>query len=98
MGETVRLVDLPGGDFVTKGLADLDKGILSEEGLLILIAGPRLRGLGFTIPVPTGATRPYEDALYFLIELRNPKGAHSAYNALIRRIVSFADSYSRLGT
>ena len=84
----------PGGDLVAKGLQDLANDTCSREALLVLIASPRLNGLGFSIVVPSWAPTPFEDALYFAIAEENPRGAHSAYNALIRRIVSFAQAYS----
>ena len=83
----------PGGDIVAKGLADLDQGLRTEEALLVMVAGPRLRGLGFEFQGLDSVTRPYEHALYEAIQERLPSGAHSAYNALIQRIVSFANSY-----
>ena len=39
----------------------------------------------------------YEHRLYEAIESRNPEGAHSEYNAMIRRLVSFAEAYESLG-
>ena len=88
------LSEFPGGDLVSKGVADLEVGLISEEALLVLAAGPRLRGLGFKIAEPTNIARPYEHRLYELLEQRLPLGAHGAYNALIGRIVSFANAYS----
>ena len=85
----------PGGDLVAKGLADLNKGIVSEEALLVLIASPRLVDLGFIVPELKELKPPYEIALYSAIEERNPDGAHADYNALIRRIVSFAQCYKK---
>lgn len=84
----------PGGDLVMKGLRDLQLGIASEEALLVSIASSRLEGLGLKVPHLKDAEPSYEISLYSLIEERNPSGAHSAYNALIRRIVSFARAYS----
>jgi hypothetical protein len=92
----MELDSFPGGDLVIKGLADLKQQILSEEALLLLVARPRLVALGFDIPVPETTVLPYEHALYAAIAERDAGGAHSAYNALIRRIVSFTDSYARL--
>ena len=83
----------PGGDLVAKGLADLAKCDLSIEALLVLVASPRLERLGFSIPKPTNRPEIAEHALYEAIEREKPQGAHSAYNALIRRIVSFAQTY-----
>lgn len=93
---TPELESLPGGDLVIKGLEDLRKSVISEEALLVLIAGPRLAGLGIEVPEPRNAAPPYEHALYSLIERRCPQGAHATYNALIRRIVSFAQAYSQV--
>jgi hypothetical protein len=85
---------LPGEDLVTQGLADLAKGILCESALLVLVAGPRLRGLGIEVP-ERPLEQPYEHALYSLIEERLGTGAHSHYNSLIRRIVSYAHALER---
>jgi len=85
---------LPGEDLVTQGLADLAKGILSESALLVLVAGPRLRGLGIEVP-ERQLDQPYEHALYSSIEERLGAGAHSYYNSLIRRIVSYAHALER---
>ncbi len=43
------LSQYPGGDLVVKGLADLDQHRISEDALLVLLAAPRLRGLGFHV-------------------------------------------------
>jgi hypothetical protein len=88
-----ELSDFPGGDLVFKGLADLDNGIASEEAVLLMVASPRLEWLGFRVRLLDQVGKPYEHALYSMIEDRLPIGAHSAYNALIGRIVSFANAY-----
>lgn len=82
--------NLPGAEIVERGLSDLRGCVRTEEALLVLVAAPRLRGLGIDVPFVELATLAVEHELYELIELRLPRGAHSAYNALIRRIVSFA--------
>ena len=86
----------PGGDLVSKGLLDLCNEIRSEEALLVLVASPGLRYLGFTIPEPEGFLRPFEDALYEALEARMPVGAHAEYNALIGKIVSFANAFGHV--
>lgn len=91
------LSQFPGGDLVMKGLADLAKNALSNEALLVLVASPRLSNLGIEVPKRSDVPLPYEHALYSALEARNPKGAHNAYNALIQRIVSFANAYSLVG-
>jgi hypothetical protein len=78
---------------VAKGLADLNAGLRSEEALLVLIARPRLVGLGFDVPKVDEASEPFEHQLYSVLERRLPDRAHYAYNSLFQRIVSFANAY-----
>jgi hypothetical protein len=80
-------VDLPGADLVAAGLRDLAAGRESELSLLVLIGAPRLRSLG--IPVPAAEVPEAEHRLYLRLAAENPAGAHSRYNALLRRLVSF---------
>jgi hypothetical protein len=91
------LARYPGGDLIAAGLQDIARETYTEEALLVLISGPRLRRLGFDVPGVVGIAKPYEHALYDAIERRRPNGAHSAYNALIRKVVSFARTYKRPG-
>ena len=80
---------LPGEELVEQGLADLAQNRMTESALLVLIAAPRLRRLGLEIP-QRPFPRPYEHTLYARLEERLGAGAHSHYNSLIRRIVSYA--------
>ncbi len=77
---------LPGGDLVQRGVADLVAGRESAEALLVSIGAPRLRTVGIDLPAPI--TSP-EHKLYELLVREQGNAAHSAYNALIRRLVSF---------
>jgi hypothetical protein len=52
----------------------------------VSIGAPRLRGLG--IAVERAVENP-ERRLYDLLASADPDSAHSRYNALIRRLVSF---------
>ncbi len=79
--------DLPGHELVSEGLLDLAEGRESEAGLLVAMAAPRLRGLGFDVP-EVGGGRP-SHRLYELLS-ESDRGAHSRYNALVARVVSFA--------
>jgi hypothetical protein len=83
---------LPGHDLVTDGLADLAAGRETAAALLVSMASPRLRALGFE--VPAGAAPEPSHRLYELLEREGP-GAHSRYNALVGRIVSFARAAER---
>lgn len=78
---------LPGGDLVEEGIADLRREILSIPALLVLVGAPRLRRLGFE--VPSSSEPDPERRLYDALASEDPDSAHSRYNALIRRLVSF---------
>jgi hypothetical protein len=84
-----ELAGLPGVELVEKGLADIRSERVTEFALLLQVAGPRLRALGIEIP-RLALTLPFEHRLYELLEEKCGADAHSQYNALIRRIVSFA--------
>ena len=81
----MQLLALPGGDLVDKGLRDLTAGRQTAEALLVAIGGPRLRRLGFDVPTLESP----EHALYGLLSRDDPDNAHTRYNALVRRLVSF---------
>ena len=76
----------PGADLVEQGLADLEAGRESEAALLVSIGAPRLTQLGVALP---RAIPDAEHRLYILLSERDADGAHSRYNALVRRLVSF---------
>lgn len=69
-----------------KGIADLAGGIESVEALLVSIGAPRLRRIG--LDVPPSLPSP-EHRLYELLASSEADSAHSRYNALLRRLVSF---------
>ena len=77
---------LPGGDLVEKGLQDLGSSRETVEALLVSIGAPRLRRVGLEVadPLPNP-----EHRLYALLAEEEPDAAHSRYNALTRRLVSF---------
>lgn len=79
--------ELPGGDLIEAGLADLRAGRETESALLVLIGASRLREAGVDVP-PSCFPDP-ESRLYARLAEHDPDGAHSRYNALIRRLVSF---------
>jgi hypothetical protein len=82
----VSVTDLPGGDLVAAGLADLQRGDESVAALLVSIGGPRLRRLGYEVP---DVFDDPERRLYALLARNDAPSAHGRYNALIRRLVSF---------
>jgi hypothetical protein len=83
----VKLSDFPGADLIEQGLRDLRDARDTDAALLVLIGAPRLRRLG--IDVPADAQAHPEHRLYLRLAAVDPAAAHSRYNALIRRLVSF---------
>jgi hypothetical protein len=83
----VDLARLPGGELIAAGLSDLAGGRSSEAADLVLIGAPRLRRLGFDVPVERAAGA--EHRLYQRLAAQDDRTAHARYNALIRRLVSF---------
>ena len=77
---------LPGADLIREGLADLANGVESVNALLVLVGAPRLRRIGLDVPDTDYFP---EDRLYEKLAAMHGDGAHSQYNALIRRLVSF---------
>jgi hypothetical protein len=77
---------LPGANIVQRGITDLDAGRESAEALLVSIGAPRLRSVGIDLTSPISAP---EHKLYLLLSREKGDAAHSAYNAMIRRLVSF---------
>ena len=78
---------LPGADLIEQGLQDVARGVESIPALLVSIGSPRLRRIGFALPEKTIANP--EHRLYHWLAETDSDSAHSRYNALIRRLVSF---------
>jgi hypothetical protein len=78
---------LPGGDLISAGIQDLHDQRETIPALLVAIGAPKLRHLGLELPawLPSNP----EHRLYDLLSATEPDSAHSKYNALIRRLVSF---------
>jgi len=85
---------LPGGDLVDVGLRDLRRGIESPEALLVASFAPRLRRLG--IGLPDRQIEEPEHRLFALLCASGADSAHRRYNALVRRMVSFARALATL--
>jgi hypothetical protein len=91
----MELTSLPGHELVLAGLDDLARGVESREALLVSIGAPRLRQAGIDVPRPLPSP---EHRLYELLAAEGSDAAHSRYNALVRRLVSFeraADARAR---
>ena len=86
MAAATDLKTLPGADLVQRGISDLGAGRESTEALLVSIGAPRLRSVGIELAMPIASP---EHKLYALLARKKGDAAHFAYNALIRRLVSF---------
>jgi hypothetical protein len=71
---------------IEKGLRDLEQGVETVESLLVSMSAPRLRTLGLAVAAPIADP---ELRLYDRLAVEHGAAAHSRYNALVRRIVSF---------
>jgi hypothetical protein len=85
---------LPGSDLITTGIQDLRYQRETIPALLVAIGAPRLRSLGLELPehLPSNP----EHRLYDLLSATGSDSAHSRYNALIRKLVSFQRAMSGL--
>ena len=78
---------LPGNDLILTGIEDLRANRETIPALLVSIGAPKLRSLGLEVPenLPSNP----EHRLYDLLSASESDSAHSRYNALIRKLVSF---------
>jgi hypothetical protein len=78
---------LPGEDLIEAGVRDLREQRETVAALLVAIGAPRLRRLD--VDLPDVLPEDPERRLYELLAKDEPDSAHSRYNALIRRLVSY---------
>jgi len=78
---------LPGEDLIEAGMRDSCAGYETTAALLVAIGSPRLRQLGLTFPEKLPQNP--EHRLYQLLARDDQDSAHSRYNSLIRRLVSY---------
>ena len=78
---------LPAHDLISTGVIDLQQDRETIPALLVAIGAPKLRKLGMSLPT-TLPPNP-EHRLYDLLSVSGSDSAHSRYNALIRKLVSF---------
>jgi hypothetical protein len=77
---------LPGEDLIRRGLEDLAQGKETLESLLVSIGASRIRQGGIEVPQELLDA---EHRLYMLLSHQHGDDAHSQYNSLLRRLVSF---------
>lgn len=79
---------LPGHDLFLQGVCDLRAGRKTQASLLVSLAHTRLSAVGLDLPTAEGGPAGHE--LYDLLAAEHPESAHGRYNALLRRMASFA--------
>ena len=83
-------MSLPANDLITAGIRDLRERRETIAALLVSIGAPKLRSLGLKIPnIPASFSAFPEHRLYDVLAKDNSDAAHSKYNSLIRKLVSF---------
>lgn len=92
--DETKLKDLPGAEIVLPGLADLKAGRESVNASAVQAAAPRLRRAGIDAPSAAGDT-PAAHVLYRRLSAELGNAAHSRYNAILSRVVSFAGAAER---
>lgn len=77
---------LPGEDLIRRGLVDLTGGKVTPEALLVSIGAYRLRRAGLDVPA---ALPDADHRLYRILAEEFGNDAHSKYNGLLRRLISY---------
>lgn len=85
---------LPGAEIVLPGIADLEAGRESVNASAVKAAAPRLRRAGLDVSDAAGDP-PAAHVLYRQLSEQLGDGAHSRYNAILSRVVSFAGAAER---
>ena len=83
---------LPANELILTGVEDLQSHRETIAALLVAIGAPKLRSLGLEIPQSLPPNP--EHRLYDLLAASEPDSAHSTYNALIRKLVSFERAFA----
>jgi hypothetical protein len=88
------LGSLPGAEIVISGIADLEAGRDTADANAVLMAATRLRAAGADVPLAE-LDEPAAHRLYEQLADEDPLNAHSRYNAIVRRVISFARAAER---
>lgn len=88
------LENLPGAEIVLPGIEDLKRKVMSVNALAVQAAAPRLRSLGLDARSADDEV-PAAHRLYRHLQQELGNGAHSRYNAILRRVSSFARAAER---
>lgn len=89
--DDTSIEQLPGAEIVLAGIRDLDARRDSPEAAAVAMAATRLRAAGLDVPPPLSREIPAHH-LFDLLLARGPRQAHSTFNAITRRVASFASA------
>jgi len=84
---TIMSQGLPAEELIESGAQDLREGRETIAAMVVAVGTPRLRRLG--IELPAHVPEHPEHRLYALLAKEGTDSAHSRYNALIRKLVSY---------
>lgn len=90
-----EIAGLPAENAIRTGLADLQEGRTSVEGLLVAVAASELRWLGLPVPDSRALPADPELALHTLLGAQGALDPYSRYNALRRELTSFTRALER---
>lgn len=93
---TPEVLNLPGGELVVEGIADLQAGRETQAALLVATAAERLRSAGLEVPHELPSLPSHR--LYAQLAGTAGDDAHGRYNALLGRVSSFARALESKGT
>ena len=88
---------LPGGEIVLTGCADLEAQRDTAAASALRMASTRLAEVGISLP-ESSCPHPAAHHLYDLLSTENEDDAHSRYNAIVGRLVSFLQAAEHAGS
>ncbi|MDQ3102857.1 MAG: hypothetical protein M3Q53_03335 [Actinomycetota bacterium] len=95
---TSGLESLPGAEIVLPGLNDLREGRDTIEAASVLLARSRLIAAGLGVPEGPATQDEPSHRLYRLLDDSEIPDPYSRYNAILRRVDSFARALEGAGT
>lgn len=83
----------PGAHWIVAGLTDVARRQTTQASMAVLVAKPRLIGLGFVFGDGGFDVQDPESALYTILSKQHGDDANAAFNAIRQELVSFANAF-----
>lgn len=90
-----KLLDFPGAEIVLPGVEDLARDRDTVDAAAVLVAATKLRNAGLNVPERTSTSEEPGHHLFQLLLDGDVLDPHSRYNAILRRVDSFARALER---